>query len=334
VRISPLAFGLALLAMVPAAASAPIERQRVTGGQWGLDRIDQRRLPLDRTYQYSQAGAGVAIYVIDTGIRATHHDLAGRIREVGDFCAVDRDGQPVRADAGDTDTGRGHGTLNASFAAGATSGVAKHAIVFALRAYCDGAGKAAAIANAVRWIGAHAQRPAVAVISFGPDDATTLQAPLVTAIRTGVTFVLSAACASTPVTTTWGADVARLAIVAASSNTHDEASSLNYGDGLALFAPAIAMSGALKAGDDAFGEYGQVSGNCADSHAAPIVAGVVARYLEQHPAALPAEIRVALIANATPNVLANVHDGTPNRLVYSGFLDHASGREATSGAAQ
>ena len=50
-----------------------------TNAPWGLDRIDQRNLPLNTIYNYATNGTGVHAYILDTGIRATHTEFTGRL---------------------------------------------------------------------------------------------------------------------------------------------------------------------------------------------------------------------------------------------------------------
>jgi subtilisin family serine protease len=260
---------------------------------------------------------------------------------VGDFCSVDGRGNPTSSKSDDIDQGPGHGTLNASIAAGFRSGVAKGAAVYALRAFCYTSsrwhGTSEAIQNAVEWITAHGRKPAVVNISFGPgwpdrSINTRLRAAILSSIGAGFVYVLSQAC-QPDVDKLWSRDVATRALVAGSVDTGDVADGRDYGADLAMFAPAPGVVGAIKASDSSYDDYGQVDNRCADSHAAPHVAGVAARYLELHPSATPATVRAELVNHATAGALSNVYSGTPNRLLYSGFLDgplrsHGASRHA------
>lgn len=319
--------GIALAALTIGPQTRSV--QTTDSGTWGLDRIDQTSSTPDSAYHYTQTGAGVSIYVIDTGIRASHKDFGGRVVSVGDFCSADARGNPASTNSDDIDPGPGHGTLNASIAAGATSGVAKGAAVYALRAFCRTSsgwhGTSESIRNAVEWITAHGHKPAVVNISFGPgwpDRSINngLKAAILSSIDAGFVYVLSQAC-QPDVDKLWSRDVATRALVAGSVDTGDVAAGRNYGADLAMFAPAPGVVGATKASDASYDDYGQVDNHCADSHAAPHVAGVAARYLELHPSATPATVRAELVNHATTGALSNVHSGTPNRLLYSGFLD-------------
>ena len=124
---------------------------------WGIDRIDARS-GLDNSYTYNATGAGVNIYILDTGIDPGHPDFGGRA-QIG-FDTV-RDGQ----DGFDCD---GHGTHVAGTAGSDSYGVAKGATLIGVRVLdCDGSGSYAGIIEGVDWVAANAQKPASANMSLG-----------------------------------------------------------------------------------------------------------------------------------------------------------------------
>src|SRR5712692_10218240 len=280
---------------------------------WGLDRIDQRALPLDHRFEPGGDGAGVHAYVIDTGVRVTHHELAGHADWIGDFVG----GSPAGSDAHDCDPQgphltAGHGTHVASIIAGKTFGVARRTAVHALRILpCTGTTRTdrdAAI-RAVDWITAHGRRPAVVNISparWQTADAT-LDEAIVRSIRAGFVYVISAGgggdvSASTP-------QRVEQAIVVGSTSAADAAARSDYGPHLTLFAPGFAIEGAGSASDTAtfIGD--------GDSYAAPFAAGVAALYLQRRRQASPEEVKRALVEAATRGAIGNA-GSAPNLLLH------------------
>ncbi|MFG3285339.1 S8 family peptidase [Streptomyces sp. NPDC048111] len=298
------------LAADPAVASVSPNRSfRVTGTQprpasWGLDRIDQRRLPLDRSYTYpDSAGSGVTAYIIDSGIRITHRDFGGRASYGYD--AVDDD--PVAQD------GFGHGTHVAAIAAGSRHGVAKKAKVVAVRVLDDaGNGTTEQIVAGIDWVTRHAKKPAVANLSLSGGADPVVDQAVRKSIASGVTYTVAAgndgqdASASSPARV-------REAVTVGSTNERDARDSLsNYGGALDLFAPGEFITSAGNAGDTA------TLTDSGTSMAAPHVAGAAALYLADHPLARPGQVASALVAAASKGRVTRPGPGSPNRLLAVG----------------
>ena len=272
-----------------------------TPATWGLDRIDQRALPLNNIYTYNYTGAGVNAYVIDTGILPTHTEFGGRA-----FVAYDA--------VGDGQNGidcNGHGTHVAGTIGGATYGVAKNVTLYAVRVLdCSGSGTNAGVIAGVDWVTAHAVKPAVANMSLGGGADAALDAAVTNSINSGVTYAIAAgnsrrdACKFSP------ARVPLAITVAATTNTDTRASYSNYGTCVDLFAPGSYITSGWYTSTTA---TNTISGT---SMATPHVAGVAALYLQAHPTATPTDVTNAIKAAATPNVVIDPK-GSPNLLLYS-----------------
>jgi subtilisin family serine protease len=273
---------------------------------WGLDRLDQLDRPLDNTYTYDLTGAGVHAYIIDTGIRSTHQEFTGRI---GDgFSAIN--------DGNGTEDCQSHGTHVAGTVGGTTYGVAKAVTLHPIRVLdCQGRGTDSQVIAGIDWVTANHIAPAVVNMSLGGSASTALDNAVRTSIAAGVSYAIAAgnddadACFDSP------ARVAEALTVGASTDRDERASFSNRGTCVDLFAPGEEITSAIHRSDAATASY---SGT---SMAAPHVAGVMALYLEQNPTADPAALFAALIANTAPNKLSGIGTGSPNRLLYAGFLN-------------
>jgi subtilisin family serine protease len=270
---------------------------------WGLDRIDQRNLPLNGAYGYTTTGRAVTAYVVDTGIRTTHTDFGGRAVE--GFTAV--------ADGRGAQDCNGHGTHVAGTVGGTAHGVAKQVRLMAVRVLdCNGSGSTSAVIAGIDWITGHHQpgRPAVANLSLGGSASTTLDAAVNRAVADGVTFVAAAGGSATDACSFSPARVPAALTVGSSTAADARAPSSNVGPCLDLFAPGTSITSTWHTTDTA---TATLSGT---SMAAAHVTGAAARYLQSHPSATPAAVQGGLVRSATTGVLSGVGTGSPNRLLF------------------
>ncbi|QBR93947.1 S8 family peptidase [Nocardioides euryhalodurans] len=271
---------------------------------WGLDRIDQRNLPLDNAYTYTPTGQGVTAYIIDTGILASHNEFGGR---VGSGYTAINDGR------GTSDC-NGHGTHVAGTVGGTTYGVAKQVSLRPVRVLdCNGSGSTSGVIAGVDWVTSNhaAGAPAVANMSLGGGVSSALDTAVNNSIADGVTYAVAAGNENTNACNGSPSRVASALTVGSTTSTDARSSFSNYGSCLDLFAPGSAITSAWHTGNAA---TNTISGT---SMATPHVAGVAALYLQGSPSASPATVNNAITSTATTGVVSGAQTGSPNRLLYS-----------------
>jgi subtilisin family serine protease len=291
-------------------AVAYVEQNRVERGDgtqadpaWGLDRIDQRDLPLDTSYTYGTTASSVRAYVVDSGIRLGHDDFGGRAEYGHDF--VDDD-----ATAADC---HGHGTHVAGTVGGTRYGVAKAVDIVAVRVLnCENSGTTADVLAGYDWVAQNAVLPAVANVSIGGSAGDAKDEAVRGMVEAGVTVAVSAGNNDTDACEQSPAREPSVITVGATTDKDKRWESSNYGSCVDLFAPGASI---LSAGLDSDTASASWSGT---SMAAPHVTGAAALYLAAHPDATPAEVTEALLDAATGGKVTSAGAGSPNKLLYSG----------------
>ncbi|MBC7894699.1 MAG: S8 family peptidase [Cytophagaceae bacterium] len=272
---------------------------------WGLDRIDQRPRPLNNAYTYNRTGLGVHAYIIDTGIRPTHTDFAGRV--LG--------GITVIADGNGTNDCNGHGTHVAGTVGGTQYGVAKRVWLHPVRVLnCAGSGTFAGVIAGINWVAANKISPAVANLSLGGGFSAAVNNAVNNLVNMNVATAVAAgnsnlnACGSSP------ASAVNPLTVGATTITDFRAGFSNFGPCLDLFAPGVNIRSAWHTSNVASAVLNGTS------MASPHVAGVAAQLRQAFPLWTAFQVQNTIRAQATVGLVVGAGVGSPNRLLYMGFI--------------
>lgn len=268
---------------------------------WGIDRIDQRTLPLNSSYSCASDGIGVRAYIVDTGI-SPNNDFSSRMLP------------GISTVTGSTSTVdcNGHGTHVSGTVGGTKYGVAKNVFLIPVRVLdCSGSGYTSGVIAGLNWIGANFTAPAVVNMSLGGGTSKSLDDAVSALVGLGVTVVVAAGNSNVDAANSSPAREVTAITVGATDNTDARASYSNYGSVLDIFAPGSAITSTWYTSPTA---TATISGT---SMASPHVAGAAAVYLGLNRTATPTQVAMALTSAATPNVVGNPGSGSPNRLLYA-----------------
>lgn len=268
---------------------------------WGLDRIDQRNLPLDNVFGVTSTGAGIRAYIIDSGLQANHPQFGARASNVYDYAG------------GSGADCHGHGTHVGGIVGGVGYGVAKGIYLRGVRVTdCAGGSSTAIVIAAVDWVRLNHIKPAVANMSLGFPYSSALNLAVANLTNAGVFTAVAAGNESQLACNVSPASASGTLTVAASDRYDNHASFSNHGGCVDVYAPGVSIPSAWIGSATR-----TLSGT---SMAAPHAAGVGALYKATVGDVSSPSVVGWIIGNATTGVIAGVPANTPNRLLYKSTL--------------
>ncbi|MFE3599833.1 S8 family peptidase [Streptomyces sp. NPDC059142] len=276
---------------------------RVPALSWGLDRIDQRNLPLDGQYDVKGTGKGVTAYIVDSGIETAHSEFGGRASVGFDSVGDGRNGQDCNS----------HGTHVAGTVGGSDYGVAREASLVSVRVLgCDGSGTWAGVIAGFDWVAKNAEQPAVMNASIGGSRSTAVNAAVNSVADSGVPPVVAAGNENQNACNVSPASASKVITVGATDREDRQATFSNWGPCLKLYGPGVDIVSARLGGG-----YKSLSGT---SMASPHVAGVAALLKEKYPTASPSAVSTWLVEESDKDLVTSIGAGSPNRLLYTDGL--------------
>ncbi|HZM78881.1 MAG TPA: S8 family serine peptidase [Candidatus Limnocylindrales bacterium] len=274
---------------------------------WGLDRIDQRNLPLDASYTFPNTASNVHAYILDTGILTTHTDFGGRAVHGRDVIDNDDDSTDCN----------GHGTAVAGIVGGTAYGVAKGVTLVAVRMLsCAGSATIAQVVAGLDWVTTNAVKPAVAVLPVGGPSDTVFNDAVRNSIASGVTYAVTTGSSASDACNFSPGNVTEAITVAGTDINDNKHSPSNFGPCLDIFAPGVLVTTTWWTSDTA---TITLSGS---SFATAHAGGVAALIASPNPTWTPQQVRDKMVADATPGVVINPGAGSPNLLL---FVDNSGG---------
>ncbi|CAB4529357.1 unannotated protein [freshwater metagenome] len=276
----------------------------VTALSWGLDRIDQRNLPLNSLYARNYSGAGVNAYIIDTGILASHGEFGGRVTP--GFSSI--------SDGRGSEDCNGHGTHVAGTVAGSNYGVAPSASLIAVRVLdCGGSGSTSGVIAGIDWVVENHQSgvAAVANMSLGGSRSAALDLAVARGVDDGVVFVVAAGNSNADACNYSPAAASSAITVGSTTSADDRSSFSNYGSCVDVFAPGSNITSSWYTSNSA---TNTISGT---SMASPHVAGIAALALSANSSLSVSGVTSWITSSATAGVVTGPGSGSPNILAYS-----------------